>query len=154
MRSSEIQSRKLKLGLRQQHAIHMVPCTVNSQEPLQYVIITLELQRQRFIPFYIWFNHQSYKLEFFHKNTFFFLSSSIYHPPCRIYIPKLQPKCPWVRYLHTMDQNSRRRASLNLWSAECHGHRQRPHSTEHKGHSLSTRIETKILDPFRVLNSG
>ena len=38
------------------------------------------------------------------------------------------------------------RTSLNVWSAQCQGHRQRQHKTD-KGHIPSPKIEIKISDP-------
>ena len=35
-------------------------------------------------------------------------------------------------------------------SAQCQGHRQREHRTEHKGHTPNPRIEIKILDPSGI----
>ena len=49
-----------------------------------------------------------------------------------------------------MDQNTRHAqglASLNVWSANCQGHRQRQQRTEHKEHTPSSRIEIKISEP-------
>ena len=58
--------------------------------------------------------------------SFFYLLFTL--PQYRTYIPRdIQPKCPCVRC---------------LWTAECQGHRQRQHRTEH-----SPRIEIKISDP-------
>ena len=45
-------------------------------------------------------------------------------------------------------------ASLNFWSAECQGLRQRQHKTEHKGHTHSSRIEIKISDPAGKLSQA
>ena len=36
---------------------------------------------------------------------------------------------------------------MNVWSAQCQGHRWRQHRTEHKEHPPSPRIEMKISDP-------
>ena len=43
--------------------------------------------------------------------------------------------------------DTQRRASLNVWSAQCQGLRRRQHRIEHKGHTPNPRTEIKIVDP-------
>ena len=88
-----------------------------------------------------------------------------YRNESRTYITRdVQPNCLYIRCLQgesqTMNQNTKQmhngRASLNLWSAECQGNRQRQHRTELIGHTPSVMIEVKISQPVgnRIRTAG
>ena len=46
------------------------------------------------------------------------------------------------------------RASLKVWSTQCHGLRRRQHRTEHKGHTPNPRTEIKIPGPPTEIEPG